>query len=334
MSAINAMPDLAQLLRDFFLKHLSAQMGASPRTLESYRDAFRLFFLHCEEKTGRRPAQLELADVDAPLVLGFLEWLEKKRGNSVRSRNARLAALKSFLNYAAGRVPESLPSIRRALAVPTKRCDKPLLGYLSLDEVEAVLGEAKRSRWTGTRDYVLLQTAYNTGARVSELVGMTIGDVDLQRNCVRILGKGRKLREVPLWPKTMRALRDWIRHSEGGPNAPVFPSRAGQRMSRSNVEKRLKALVATAASACPSLIGRRISPHTLRHTMAMHMLQSGTDVSVIALWLGHASPVTTNAYLEADLSMKERALQKLPGPKTAKLRFRPSDRLLVFLDQL
>jgi site-specific recombinase XerD len=334
MSANDTSPNFGQLLRDFFIKHLTAQLGASSRTIESYRDAFRLFFRYCESELGRRPVQLELSDVDAPIVITFLDWLEKTRRNSVRSRNARLAALKSFLNYTAGRAPACLPSIQRVLALPTKRYDKPLLGYLTREEFEAVVKGPKRGTWIGERDFMLLSTAYNTGARVSELVDLTVDSVDLQRSCVRIVGKGRKLREVPLWEPTARALRAWIRRCDITGTAPLFPTRAGQRMTRSNVEKRLKRIVAVAALRCPSLVGRRISPHTLRHTTAMHLLQSGVDVSVIALWLGHADPTTTHGYIEADLTMKERALQRLPGPKTKAARFRPSDRLIEFLDHL
>lgn len=327
-------PEFAQFLRDFFVKHLTAQLGASPRTIESYRDAFRLFFGHCDRELGRKPSELRLRDIDGPIVVSFLDWLEKKRGNSIRSRNARLAALKSFLNYAAGQSPTCLPSIQRVLAIPTKRFDKPLLGYLSREELQVVLSKPKRGTWTGERDFALLSTAYNTGARISELLALTIASVDLQRSCVTILGKGRKHREVPLWKPTLRVLRCWIQQTAGTASTPLFPTRVGHRMTRSNAEKRVKGLVRAASKVCPSLAGRRISPHTLRHTTAMHLLQSGVDVSVIALWLGHAGLETTHGYIEADLRMKERALAKLPGPKASAGRFRPSDRLLAFLQAL
>ena len=230
--------------------------------------------------------------------------------------------------------PDVLERIQRVLALPTKRWEKPLLGFLTREEVDALLAQPQRGTWIGERDYMFLSIAYNTGARVSELVDLTIESIDLERHCVRIVGKGRKLREVPLWDRTTRALRTWLRQCGTDSNAPVFPTRAGQRMTRSNVEKRMARMVLAAAQRCPSLSGRHVTPHTLRHTTAMHLLQAGVDITVIALWLGHADPVTTHGYVEADLSMKERALSKLPGPTTTSARFRPTDRMLAFLKQL
>lgn len=324
-----------QLLRDFFLQHLTAQKGVSPRTVESYRDAFRLLFAFVERERRKIPSALTLSDLDAPLLVAFLDWLEKSRGNSTRTRNARLAALKSFLHYAGGRDIAALPVIQRALSIPTKRHDKPLLGFLSAAEIAALLAAPDRSSWVGERDFVLLSTAYNTGARVSELVALSIQDVELERGpSVRILGKGRKLRQVPLWKSTAVALRRWLSRRAPDPIAPVFPNRAGERMTRSNVEKRLKVAQRVAGTACPSLRSRSISPHTLRHTTAMHLLQAGVDIATIALWLGHASTVTTHGYVEADLEMKERALAKLGAPRSQRARFKPDDRLLVFLDGL
>jgi integrase/recombinase XerD len=335
MTQTNVRPDFATLLHDFFLRHLMVEKGASPRTVEAYRDAFRLLLSYAEKQLKKQPVQVALADLSPALLLGFLDWLEKERGNSVRTRNARLAALKSFLRYAAARDVTSLPVLQPSLAIPVKRCDRPLLGFLSREELEAVLGACKRATWSGERDYVLLSVAYNTGARVSELVGLKIHDVELVRSAsVRILGKGRKLRQVPLWKGTAALLRTWLGRIAQHAEDPLFPNRWGRPMTRSAVEKRL-ALIAKAASAtCPSLAGRRISPHTLRHTTAMHMLQAGVDVTTLALWLGHADPATTHGYVEADLAMKEKALQKLQPPGQGRRRFRAGDRLLAFLDGL
>jgi integrase/recombinase XerD len=336
MTHTSVRPSFAVLLRDFFLRHLMVEKGASSCTVEAYRDAFRLLLAYAEKRLKKQPVDLELADLSPALLLGFLDSLEKQRGNSVRTRNARLAALKSFLRYAGSRDVTSLPDLQPSLAIPVKRCDRPLLGYLSRDELEAVLAACKRGTWSGERDYVLLSVAYNTGARVSELVGLRVENVELVRGTsVRILGKGRKLRQVPLWSATAGLLRSWLdrigKHSED----PVFPNRWGRPMTRSAVEKRLRRLVMAASGACPSLAGRRISPHTLRHTTAMHMLQAGVDVTTLALWLGHANPATTHGYVEADLAMKEKALQKLEPPgQRRQRRFRAGDRLLAFLEGL
>jgi integrase/recombinase XerD len=335
MTSATVPPSFAALLHDFFLRHLMSEKGASSRTVEAYRDAFRLLLNYTEKRLKKQPVEVTLADLSPALLLGFLDSLEKERGNSVRTRNARLAALKSFLRYAAARDVTSLPIVQSSLAIPVKRCDKPLLGFLSRDELQAVLTACNRGTWSGERDYVLLSVAYNTGARVSELVGLKVGDVEFVRgSSVRILGKGRKLRQVPLWKNTAALLRGWLGHISNRPADPVFPNRWGRPMTRSAVEKRLRVIVEAASTTCPSLAGRRISPHTLRHTTAMHMLQAGVDVTTLALWLGHADLATTHAYVEADLAMKEKALQKLQPPGQRQRRFRAGDRLLAFLDGL
>ena len=335
MSRTRPSAGFATLLQDFFLRHLTAEKRVSPRTIESYRDTFRLLLRHAKKQLRREPVDLTLGDLDAPLLLGFLDSLENERGNSIRTRNTRLAAVKSFLRYAASREVTSLPVLQRSLAIPTKRCDKPVLGYLSRDEMDAVLEACDRSSWSGERDYVLLSLAYNTGARVSELIALKIEDVDVVRSpAVRIMGKGRKLRTVPLWKETARLLRQWIDRLREPDDAPVFPNRWRRPMTRSGVEKRLRTIVVAASKKCPSLAGRSISPHTLRHSTAMHMLQGGVDIVSLALWLGHSSPTTTHGYVEADLAMKERALQKVLPPDQPAQRFRADDRLLAFLDTL
>ncbi|MCP3956614.1 MAG: site-specific integrase [bacterium] len=328
-------PDFPQLLQDFFLQRLIAQRGASQRTIESYRDAFELLLHFAEEHTGRPASSFALSDLDAPLILDFLDHLEQKRGNSTRTRNARLTAIRSFMRYAGLRDPTALPVTQRILAIPAKRFDKPVLGYLSRDEIQAVLDAPDRSTWSGHRDVVLLLTVYNSGARVSEITALRVADVLLERRTSLLLhGKGRKERVVPLWPNTATHLRAWLKRIDRSFDGPVFPNRAGKALSRSGVRQRLARAVSKATEHCPSLAGRKVSPHTLRHTTAMHLLQSGVDLTVIALLLGHEDPSTTHQYLEADLAMKEAALGRLQEPKTTKPRFRPSKRMLAFLDML
>lgn len=328
-------PTFATLLQDFFCQRLLAQRNASARTIASYRDAFRLLLRYAEMRIHKQPFALTLADLDVPLVVGFLDHIEKERGNSARSRNARLAAIRSFLRYASFRDPASLPLIQRVMAIPLKRFDRPLLGFLTREEMEAILNAPDRSTWSGHRDHVMLTMLYNTGARASEITALQVADLSLDRTAsVRIRGKGRKERAVPLWKSTAAALRGWLPRVSHRPDAPVFPNRHGLTLSRSGIEDRLRAAVRIAAARVPKLKGRRISPHTLRHTTAMHLLQSGVDITVIALWLGHESPATTHLYLEADLSMKERALRTLQPPPTKPARYRANDRVLAFLDTL
>ncbi|CAN5903298.1 tyrosine-type recombinase/integrase [soil metagenome] len=323
------------LVQDFFLRRLVEQKGASARTIESYRDAFELLLGFAERRTGKQPSALSLADLDAPLVLDFLDYLETERGNGPRTRNARLAAIRSFMRYASVRDPASLPVAQRVLAIPSKRFDRPVLGFLTREEVAAILDAPDRGTWSGHRDAVLLATLYNTGARVSEITGLRARDVLLDRQtAVHLHGKGRKERAIPLWKSTATELRGWLQRTRPDPDAPVFPNRAGTPLSRSGVRDRLERAVSVATRRCPSLRGRRVSPHTLRHTTAMHLLQSGADLAVIALWLGHADPATTHLYLEADLATKEAVLRRLSDPAPASTRFRPGDRLLGFLDTL
>jgi integrase/recombinase XerD len=324
-----------QLVQDFFLRRLVAQRGASARTVESYRDAFELLFGFLEQRIGKPPSALGLADLDAPLVLDFLDHLETGRGNTTRTRNARLAAIHSFMRYAALRDPASLPVTARVLAIPAKRFDRPMLGYLSREQIAAILAAPDRGTWSGHRDQALLATAYNTGARVSELTALRARDVLLDRDtAVHLHGKGRKQRVIPLWKNTATELRGWLSRINPAPDAPVFPNRAGAPLTRSGVRDRLDRAVTIAEQRCPSLRGQRITPHTLRHSTAMHLLQSGTDLAVIALWLGHSSPAVTHQYLEADLATKEAALQRLADPSPTPTRFRPTDQLLAFLQDL
>lgn len=328
-------PTFPSLLQDFFCQRLIAQRQASPRTVASYRDTFRLLLSYATARSKKTASALTLADLDAPLILDFLDHLEQERHNSVRTRNVRLAALRSFLHYAALQDPTMLSVIHQALAIPTKLFDRPLLGFLSREEMEAILAAPDRSTWSGHRDHVLLRTMYNTGARVSEIIAVRVGDLTLDPSAsVHLHGKGRKERAVPLWKTTAKCLKEWRPRIEGSAGAPLFPNRHQGLLTRSGVEDRLRAAVKSAAAQHPSLATRRISPHTLRHTTAMHLLQAGVDLSVIALWLGHESIETTHQYIEADLQMKERALEKLQDPPSKTLRFRASDSLLAFLDRL
>lgn len=323
------------LVQDFFCRHLVDQRGASTRTVESYRDAFELLFSFIITHTGTRPEDLSVNDLDADLINAFLQYLETERGNSVRTRNARLAAIHSFMRYVTIRDPASLATAQRVLAIPSKRFDHPVLGYLTREQVTAILAAPDQSSWTGHRDAVMLATLYNTGARVSEIAGLRVSDILLDRaTAVHLHGKGRKDRAIPLWKTTAHNLRGWLDRAQLAPESAAFPNRAGQPMTRSGIRNRLDRAVTGAAVQCPSLKNHRISPHTLRHSTAMHLLQSGIDLSMIALWLGHAGPATTHQYLEADLAMKEQTLEHITDPSPASKRFVADDKLLVFLDSL
>jgi len=329
-------PPFASLLQRFFAEHLTQHRSVSPRTIAAYRDTFRLLLLFVERRIGKAPTAVVLSDLDAPLVLAFLDHLETERGNGARTRNARLTAIRSFLAYAARHDLSAPATIQRTLAIPVKRFDRPMLGFLSREDMQAVLDAPDAKSWVGQRDRALLTAMYNTGARVSEIIGLRIGDLILDGTpCVHLHGKGRKQRSVPLWRTTATLLRAWTRRLDGAAaGCPLFPNRGGAGMTRSNVTQRLALSVKTAATDRPQLLGRSISPHTIRHTTAMHLLQSGVDITVIALWLGHESPATTHSYIQADLAMKERALAQLQPPDTAAARYQPPDALMRFLESL
>lgn len=328
-------PDFATLVRDFFCDRLVTQQNVSPHTVAAYRDTVRLLLGFVGQRRRAPPGRLTLDDFDAPTVLAFLDHLETGRGNSARTRNARLTAIRAFVTYAASRDPTALPLAQRVRAIPGKRFDRPLLGHLTRTEVEAVLDAPGRAGWSGRRDRALFTLMYNTGARVSEAVGLCRGDLTAgPAASVRIRGKGRKDRCVPLWKATAALLAGWLPEVGAGERSPLFPNRLGRPLSRSGVEERLRRAVATAAVRCPSLAEKDISPHTLRHTTAMHLLQAGVDVTLIALWLGHESPETTHQYVEADVEMKRRVLDRLDEPPVKKGRGPKADALLDFLDRL
>jgi site-specific recombinase XerD len=326
---------LPRLIQAFFSERLQAQRQLSPATIASYRDTLRLLLNYVEQQTHRHPNQQVLEDWDAPQILRFLEQLEKQRANTARSRNLRLSAIHTFMHFVAQQAPEVLALTGRVLAIPMKRFERPLLGYLSQPEMQAILSAPASTTTSGQRDRILFQLMYNTGARVSELAALNRQDIQLQSaRVVQLQGKGRKQRAVPLWKSTAAHLRDWLAQNPGTPNTPLFTNHLGQRLSRFGIQYRLQRAAAHAAIHCPSLKGRAISPHLLRHTTAMHLLQAGNDITVIALWLGHESPATTHQYLELDLAMKDQCLKKLSAPKTQGPRFKPGDRLLKYLEGL
>ncbi len=326
------------LLQQFFVDYLAQQRAVSRHTVASYRDTFRLLLLFAQRDTGKSPTALSLHDLDQGVILRFLDHLEHGRGNSVRSRNARLSAIRAFLKFAAYKDFAALATIERNLAIPTKRHDRPSLGYLKRPEMEAILASPDVTTWLGRRDKVMFGLMYNTGARVSEIAGLRIGDLLLNvAPAVHLHGKGRKHRTVPIWKQTASTLRGWLRDLPSAETEqPLFPaSSGGGALTRSGIARRLAQAVEAGSRTCPELIGRTVSPHTIRHTTAMHLLQSGVDITVIALWLGHESTTTTHIYLEADMAMKEAALSRLhPTKGSGKLRYRAPDDLMLFLKSL
>ena len=329
-------PSFPTLLQRFFVDHLRQQRAVSANTIASYRDTFRLLLAFAQTTTRKSPTDLALDDLNATLILGFLDHLERDRSNSVRSRNARLSAIRSFLKYAAHQDLTALATIEHSLAIPTKRHDKAVLGFLTRPEMEAIIAAPDRRSWVGQRDCTLFSVLYNTGARVSEAINLRVGDVVLDVSPVAHLhGKGRKRRSVPLWKTTATTIQQWISQLPKASETDfLFPSGSGGKLSRSSVTQRLALSVDHAARHHPQLTNRAISPHTIRHTTAMHLLQSGVDITVIALWLGHESPTTTHIYLEADMAMKEEALSRLQPIEATSSRYRPPDQLLAFLQSL
>ena len=328
-------PALARLVQQFFTEYLVEQRALSPCTVACYRDAVMLFLGFAGRTLGKGPSALRLVDIQPDLILAFLDHLERERHNAVRSRNLRLTALRAFLKFAGRRDVSALHIVEQALALPMKRSDRPMLGYLTREEMLAVLGQPG-SGWTSQRDHLLLAMLYNTGARVSEIIGVRVLDVVLEgAACVHLHGKGRKERAVPLWKSTVQEIRAWLRINpclRG--EAALLPNRDGLVMTRCNVSQRLDLAVSRAAARLPSLAKKPVSPHVLRHTTAMHLLQSGVPFNVIALWLGHESTNTTHRYVEADLAMKEKALARLEAPDTKLRRFRAPDSLMRFLQTL
>jgi integrase/recombinase XerD len=326
---------LAPALQAFFTTRLGHQRDASPHTIDSYRHAFRLLLTYAKAQTGKDPSDLDLADLDANLVSGFLDHLERERGNGAGSRNTRLAAIHSFFRFASYRHPEHAASIRQVLAIPQKRTEKSPRSFLTQAEMDALLAAPDRSTWIGRRDHVLLAVALRTGLRLSELTGLRRQDVHLGTGAhLKCLGKGRKRRDTPLDKPTVKLLHAWIHEQDGNPEDPLFPSRRGARLSPDAVQRLVAKHAATAQRKYPSLAAKRITAHTLRHSCAMDLLINGLDVAVLALWLGHEKLESVNAYLHADLSLKERALARRPPLNAKPGRYRPNDTLLAFLEAL
>jgi integrase/recombinase XerD len=327
--------DLAPVLQGFFTDRLARQKKASPNTVAAYRDTCRLLLAFARDKTGKPPSALSIADLDAALVGAFLQHLEDDRGNGSATRNARLAAIHSLFKYAAPRAPEHAAVISQVLAIPPRRRERAIVSYLTPDEADALVAAPDEATWHGRRDRALLLLAVQTGLRVSELTGLARQDIHLGAGPhVRCHGKGRKDRATPLTAKTVRVLRTWLAELGPDPGTPLFPTRSGGRLSRDAVERLVAKHAATAAGACPPVTEKHVTPHTLRHSAAMTLLKAGVDTSVIALWLGHEGPETTQIYLHADMSIKEQALARVQQPGTSPGRYRPPDTLLTFLDNL
>ena len=325
------MSTLPTLLHSFFTDRLIRQRQASPHTIGAYRDTIKLLLGFAARTLGRQPADLDLPDLDAPMIGTFLTHLETDRGNSVSTRNARLAAIRALFRHAALHAPEHAALIERVLAIPPKRCDRAIVGYLTNAQTTTLLAAPDRATPLGRRDHALLLLTAQTGLRVSEVTGLKIQDIHLGTGPhVRCHGKGRKDRITPLTTQTVAVLRVWLKERNGDPDQPLFTSRTGTALSRDAVER----LVAKHAAACPALTGQKITPHTLRHTAAMALLHAGVDTTVIALWLGHEQTDTTMIYLHADLTLKQAALDRVNSPGTSPGSYQPPDEVLAFLDQI
>lgn len=325
---------LPSLIQRFFTDRLCTQLEASRHTVAGYRDTFRLLVRYASAQLGKPPVKLTVEDIDADLVANFLVHTETARGNTARSRNTRLAAIRSFFRFVAMTDPTWLLHCQRVLAMPNKRYVKRTVTFLDADEMAALLAAPDRSTWAGRRDHALLLLAVQTGLRASELVGLTLGDVVLGTGAhIRCLGKGRKERATPLRRDTAKLLATWI-GADKDECRPLFPSIRGERLSRDALEHLVRKHSLTAARTCPSIGTKRVTPHTLRHSNAMDLLHHGVDPAVIALWLGHENVETTQIYIHADMRMKEKALARVAAPPTPSGRFRPDDQLLAFLEGL
>ena len=328
-------PTFASLVQEFFTDHMVQQRALSPCTVASYRDTFVLLLRFAETQLGKAPSGMKMTDMNAKFLASFLDHLEGDRHNSARSRNIRLAAVRSFLKFAARRDLDHLGIIEQALAVPMKRFDRRMVGFLPREQMLALM-DVPTETWVGQRDRLLLTLMFNTGARVSEIIRVRVADVVLgPTSSIRLHGKGRKQRSLPLWKTAAKAVRDWLQvNPQLQADAPLLPRRDGKSMTRANVALRLKLAVEAATVKYPELAKVTVSPHIIRHSTAMSLLQSGADPCEIALWLGHESPSTTHMYVEADLAMKERALARLKSPEVKPARYRPPKALMQFLQAL
>jgi site-specific recombinase XerD len=328
-------PDFSPLCQSFFSKRLIAQRRASPNTISAYAHTFRLLAAYAQKRLGTPPSELSLAQLDAPFLAGFLDNLESGRSNSVRSRNARLASLRAFYHYAALEAPRHASVIQRVLAIPYKRFTRRLVCYLTRPEVQALLGSVDKSSWVGRRNHALLLLAVQTGLRLSEITALRQKDVVLGHGAhVRCEGKGRKERCTPLAKPTVTVLKAWINEQGADETRFLFPSSNGGRLSADAVQHALATHIAAVRQKCPSLAKKRVTPHVLRHTAAMELLQAGVDRSLIAIWLGHESLDTTQMYLDADLQLKRTVLDKITPIQNRPGRYRPDDKLLNYLKAL
>lgn len=327
---------IAPTLQAFFTDRLITERNASPETIASYRDTMRLLLSYAHDHAGKAPHELDFDDLDAPLIGAFLTHLETVRGNSVRTRNTRLAAIHSLYRYAALRHPEHAQTIARVIAIPTKRYRHDDISYLDLSEIKALLAAPDKNSWLGRRDHALLLTMIQTGVRVSELTALRLRDVNLATTAahIRVLGKGRKRRAVTLTHETLAVLHGWLNERQGQSDDPLFPTRQGGPLSRDAVAWLTTKHANTASAGCPSLTAKHVTPHVLRHTNAMLLKSNGVDIATIALWLGHESITTTQIYQHADPALKETAIARIAPFGTKPGRYRPADRLLAFLEAL
>ena len=329
------MSPVAPTLQAFFTDRLIRQRQVSARTIESYRDTLRLLLGYVQATTGKPPAELTWDDLGHQVIAGFLDHLEAGRGNTPRTRNLRLTAIRSLFRYAALCHPEHAALISRVLAIPAKRYDKPQISFLTAEEAAALARAPDQRRWEGRRDRALIVLALQAGLRVSEITSLSNRDVTLGAGAhVSCTGKGRKQRAVPLTKTTQAVLRAWLNERAGGPGDPLFPTRTGRRLSRDAIERRITVHAATAAQSCPSLARKNLHPHILRHTCAMDLLRARVDTAVIALWLGHADIRSTDAYIHADMTIKERALADTNPATVPAGRYQPPDAVLAFLESL
>jgi site-specific recombinase XerD len=329
------MTAIAATMQAFFTERLIGQRRASPHTIASYRDTLRLLLGFTAARTGTPPCRLDIAELDAPLIAAFLDHIEHQRGNCIRTRNARLAAIHSLFGFAALRHPEHAADIARVLAIPAKRGDQTIVTFLTDDEASALLAAPDRATRTGRRDHAWILLAIQTGLRASEITSLTCKDVHLGTAAyVACHGKGRKDRITPLTPGTVTTLRAWLTERAARPDDPLFDTIRGGPMSHDALQQRLTLHATAAGQSCPALTSKNVTPHVLRHSAAMALLRAGVDITVIALWLGHESVTTTQIYLQADMALKQRALDRTTPPASIPGRYKPGDQLLAFLEAL